>query len=1268
MVDFSTNLLDRLITLDRQMGENSPMQVLNEQFYTYGSEYRLITLDGDGDQWADLIVVVSEAENIAVAFHKDSLEFAELLDGSGSGIRLESLEKFFQTEGPLGTSRFLSKLPNHNDLTKLKIKYAAEAFENSLTLENAAKMGLSVAGLIGISTLVMVGGAVVLTLLFPPAGFAAALAVTAPATELLVIGGMSAMAGYQMAKQWGEADGMIEVGYQTKNPLLVEKGLQTWGAGAAEAMWTIATTGLFKGTRYLLKTGAPAEIESDIATGPVVEMEFVNGRWQAKGASSSLPVLSTETPAVSPIYLLHENGLVIGLVPTGVAAQFFLINEAGSFIGTVKRNGDDLGVTVAEGEDAEAVLQLVRSYFGLDTLRVILPEDGNDTQRYQQAASISQPKTVVLDKPDNPEYEVNKDKIRAAAEKARAQEQDPEAQKKGYFLDRGIEKSDQFTMITPFGKIVENIESAIAAKRAKGDLTPARLLTIGAGKGKLELELKQKFGPDIQIDTFSLTSELTPEAREAVRREYLGNIDIQNLPTGYDRILSIWGSYHAWDQPRAVEQIAEALNPGGEAVFITQTNSQATERFLKPSWALRDFCYRRGFELAYTEGWMAALGIPVYLRKGESAKPLDLKRLPGPDDPAHQEWNFYLQVRAGEPYRVIDPKNATETTRAIIRETCLRMLREAGYDVEAILGLDQNIIDNIVQTRDIAVLNGMPVEQMIRLRLTVNPDPALERYRTVKADPSDEIGHSDSKLPDLSRLPRWCRFWLKGHEAPVGLREIYGRLPNSAKVNLLRHLPHYWDGKRMKPEDKRELFEKALAAVLNEAYLAVASAIVKTQLDPANPADQSFAEVIRPVVHDAQELILIFDFSSYWNNMDAFFGSKGLSISWETFKAAVDQAKQMLAPMFPRPAGKAEEAASFSKDLNASKPPAWLQPYFEANPEYLIFYDILPQWAQAKLLQDFSIESDINAVKDQDPGETFRLWLAQYVINQFSPVNSIPDMSDEGTYKAGDPKDQADAQMDLEQVRRVQTLIDTLKNSPYSPDIGVALGLKINWDYLVLRTTQADKILTDYLKSLIPEAEPLDVVPKTPDDIKAALRGITKSPKAEEMCRILVEDRAQGGPSGEVTVLLQASKNGKLQEVLNWLKAGASVMLYEENPLKRESLQSALSQYPQYAGRWRVGTADSLPGMRFDIVAATDLPQESTPDLLKDLKPDGIVVIQSGYPLDHMQLALGHPSVQTLLYNDNVNPDTAIFDTRRLTDQRTELFIGRFTSPDNEAK
>ncbi len=147
-----------------------------------------------------------------------------------------------------------------------------------------------------------------------------------------------------------------------------------------------------------------------------------------------------------------------------------------------------------------------------------------------------------------------------------------EAPPASYFIHRGLDLFNGMTQLTPLGMIEDHLAKRLRDRSSTPE--PVQILTIGPGQGHAEAHLKDLFSNQIDIDSFGLTNTITNENRPALRRLFLGNMDVSELPRGYDLILSCCGVYHACDPNWVFDQIVASLNVGGEACFDIDSLSE----------------------------------------------------------------------------------------------------------------------------------------------------------------------------------------------------------------------------------------------------------------------------------------------------------------------------------------------------------------------------------------------------------------------------------------------------------------------------------------------------------------------------------------------------------------------------------------------------------------------------------------------------------------------------------------------------------------------
>lgn len=331
--------------------------------------------------------------------------------------------------------------------------------------------------------------------------------------------------------------------------------------------------------------------------------------------------------------------------------------------------------------------------------------------------------TVGLDRGEEraPEVARVEDEVRAmdySGETDRIQESDffPGWGQQGYFLGRGLELSNSYAASTQFGKIESNLRQALDAKRAKGDRSPLRLLTIGPGQGNMEADLKNIFHGDIVIDVFSLTSVLTAQARASIRKEYIGNINVHDLPAGYDRIIAI-NSVNTAEQSRVIKQVVGALVPGGEAVVILGNDQvSGTASFLNPN--TREFLLNDGICLGLVPAFPAPT-IVTYIHKDH-----DVPDLVWPDAvPLGAKLPSYrYQITKGGSYFVYTFEgNGKEEVKRVIGERLDIILRELGYDADSAREDDtfKWMVDTVYGD---GVRKGIPIDYWIRRHFENQPE------------------------------------------------------------------------------------------------------------------------------------------------------------------------------------------------------------------------------------------------------------------------------------------------------------------------------------------------------------------------------------------------------------------------------------------------------------------------------------------------------------------------------------------------------------------
>jgi SAM-dependent methyltransferase len=106
------------------------------------------------------------------------------------------------------------------------------------------------------------------------------------------------------------------------------------------------------------------------------------------------------------------------------------------------------------------------------------------------------------------------------------------------------------------------------AFHAVAAVAPTRVLEVGCGPGELAARVRDELGADVvALDSSERMVEL---ARGRGLTAVVG--DVQELPFDdecFDCAIAAWMLYHVPDVPRAIEELARVLRPGGRLVAIT---------------------------------------------------------------------------------------------------------------------------------------------------------------------------------------------------------------------------------------------------------------------------------------------------------------------------------------------------------------------------------------------------------------------------------------------------------------------------------------------------------------------------------------------------------------------------------------------------------------------------------------------------------------------------------------------------------------------------
>jgi SAM-dependent methyltransferase len=149
---------------------------------------------------------------------------------------------------------------------------------------------------------------------------------------------------------------------------------------------------------------------------------------------------------------------------------------------------------------------------------------------------------------------------------------DPEVVRAEYGSERGLE-TRMAAQRFGTGPNARDIVVAAAAEAA-----PRRVLDVGCGTGDLTERLRRELGADVvAVDQSERMVELTRgrgiDARVA---------DVQELPFpdgSFDAVVAAWVLFHVPEVPRALDELARVLRPGGRLVAATNSNEHLQELY-----------------------------------------------------------------------------------------------------------------------------------------------------------------------------------------------------------------------------------------------------------------------------------------------------------------------------------------------------------------------------------------------------------------------------------------------------------------------------------------------------------------------------------------------------------------------------------------------------------------------------------------------------------------------------------------------------------------
>ncbi|HEV3409365.1 MAG TPA: methyltransferase domain-containing protein [Chthoniobacterales bacterium] len=143
-----------------------------------------------------------------------------------------------------------------------------------------------------------------------------------------------------------------------------------------------------------------------------------------------------------------------------------------------------------------------------------------------------------------------------------------------------------------------------------------RIIDLGAGPGYATADLAEIVGPTGAVLSVERSARFLAAARERCARRGLTNVEFRQAdviedslgPLGYDASWCRWVACFVSSPRKLIENIAQALRPGGIAIFHDYSD-YLTFRFMPVRPALEKF------ELEVMESWIAAGGDPNVARR-----------------------------------------------------------------------------------------------------------------------------------------------------------------------------------------------------------------------------------------------------------------------------------------------------------------------------------------------------------------------------------------------------------------------------------------------------------------------------------------------------------------------------------------------------------------------------------------------------------------------------------------------------------------------------
>jgi ubiquinone/menaquinone biosynthesis C-methylase UbiE len=120
----------------------------------------------------------------------------------------------------------------------------------------------------------------------------------------------------------------------------------------------------------------------------------------------------------------------------------------------------------------------------------------------------------------------------------------------------------------------DNAEDVLFA--AIGEVAPARLLDVGCGTGEMAERITKEL--NAQVTALDSSPRMVHLTRERGIEAQVGDVQSLEFEDGsFDCVVAGWVLYHVPDRPRAIEECARVLRPGGRLVAATLASNNLAE-------------------------------------------------------------------------------------------------------------------------------------------------------------------------------------------------------------------------------------------------------------------------------------------------------------------------------------------------------------------------------------------------------------------------------------------------------------------------------------------------------------------------------------------------------------------------------------------------------------------------------------------------------------------------------------------------------------------